>query len=297
MRAQVLPADLGANISSDVAIYQGASLPAQPASNSIWFLSGTSLAGSKPLRVTGWNLQHPVTRWVRTHDISVRNPAVLKTQPGDTVLAYTEGNPPAPLIVAREQDGRRILIVGFNPHDSNFPQESAFPLFMAGSVEWMTHSVDEAADSLSTGEIDLPGPATKIIAPSGRDVPFARKGADIHLLALETGIYRIVAPGGETSIAVNPPALPDQRVQLTAAETADAEREPLPRAAWDMWRWLVLLAIVALWLEWWLYYLARERQRAAEISEAPGQQTSPELDGELDEHEDSVFRKTNLVGR
>ena len=181
-----------------------------------------------------------MTRWVRTHDISVRNPATLKVEPGDTVLAYTEGDPPAPLILAREQDGRRILIIGFNPHDSNFPLESAFPLLMAGSIEWMTHSVDEVADSLSTGEIDLPGPATKIIAPSGKEVPFARKGADVHLLALETGMYRIVAPGGETSVAVNPPALPAQRVQLTAAEAAEVEREPLPPATWDMWRWLVL---------------------------------------------------------
>ena len=85
-------------------------------------------------------------------------------------------------------------------------------------------------------------------------------------------MYRIVAPGGETSIAVNPPALPAQRVQLTAAEAAEVEREPLPPATWDLWRWLVLLAIVALWLEWWLYYAARERQRAAEVQEAPGDQ-------------------------
>jgi hypothetical protein len=203
--------------------------------------------------------------------------------------------------LAREQDGRRILIIGFNPHDSNFPLESAFPLLMAGSVEWMTHSVDEVADSLSTGEIDLPGPATKIVAPSGKEVPFARKGADIHLLALETGMYRIVAPGGETSVAVNPPALPAQRLQLTSAEAAEVEREPLPPTTWDMWRWLVLLAIVALWAEWWLYYSAREKQRAAEVKEAPGDQPPPEpeagLDRNLEEQEESGFRNPNLVGR
>ena len=161
----------------------------------------------------------------------------------------------------------------------------------------MTYSVDEVADSFSTGEIDLPGPATKIIAPSGREVPFARKGADVHLLALETGMYRIVAPGGETSIAVNPPALPAQRVQLTAAEAAEVEREARPPAPWDMWRWLVLLAVVALWLEWRLYYSARERQRAAEVLEAPGDQAAPEIDRELEEQEESQFRNPNFVGR
>ncbi len=297
VQAQVLPPEMSASVSPDVAIFNGISPPAQPASDSIWFLGGPQVAGSKPLRVIGWNLQHPVTRWVRTRDISVRNPAALKVQSGDTVLAYTEGDPPAPLILAREQNGRRILIVGFNPHDSNFPLESAFPLLIAGSVEWMTHSVDEVADSLSTGEINLPGPATKIIAPSGRDVPFARQGADLHLLALETGVYRIVTSGGETSIAVNPPALPAQRVQLTAAEAAEVEGEPLPPTTWDAWRWLVLLAIVALWLEWWLYYTAREKQRVAEVREAPGEQSSPDFDRELDEQEESTFRKTNLVGR
>lgn len=301
VQAQIVPPELSADIPADIAIYQGTTLPAPPDFNSIWFVSGPQVAGSKALRVTGWNSQHPVTRWVRTHDISARNPATLKVEPGDAVLAYTEGDPPAPLILARERDGRRIVIIGFNPHDSNFPLESAFPLLMAGSVEWMTHSVDEVADSLSTGEINLPGPATKIIAPSGKEIPFARKGADVHLLASETGMYRVISPGGETSVAVNPPALPAQRVQLTAAEAAEVEGEPLPPAAWDLWRWLVLLAIAALWLEWWLYYAARERQRTAEALEAPGDQPmqEPELgfNREAEEQKESVLRKPNLVGR
>jgi aerotolerance regulator-like protein len=297
VEAQVLPAGLNGNISPDIAIYQG-NPSSQPESNAILFVSGPQAAGSRPVRVTGWNPQHPVTRWVRTHDISVRNPAALKAEPGDTVLAYTEGDPPAPLILARERDGRRILIVGFNPHDSNIPQESAFPLLIAGSVEWMTHSVDEVADSLSTGEIDLPGQATKIIAPSGREVPFARQGAEVHWLASEAGMYKITGPSGETSVAVNPPALPEERVQLTAAEAADVEGEPLPPAAWDMWRWLVLAALVALWLEWWLYYTAREKQRTAEATEAPGEPPpSAELDLEQEEQEKSNFRNPNFVSR
>jgi Ca-activated chloride channel homolog len=301
VQAQIVPPELSANVSPDIAIYQGESAPPRADSNAIYFVSGPAVAGSRPVRVTGWNPQHPVTRWVRTHDVSVRNPAALKAQPGDTVLAYAEANPPAPLILAREQNGRRTLIVGFNPHDSNFPMESAFPLLMAGSVEWMTHSVDEVADSLSTGEIDLPGPATKIIAPSGKEVPFARKGADIHLLALETGLYRIAEPGGGTEIAVNAPALPAQRVLASAAESADVEREPLPPPSWDLWRWLVLLAMVALWLEWRLYYAARERQRAAEVREAPVEEfpagPKSSLNPELEAQEESVIRKSNLGGR
>lgn len=297
VEAQVLPPELSASVSSDIAVHQDANVSSQPDSNSIWFLSGSQGANSRPLRVIGWNLQHPATRWVRTRDISVRNPATLKVEAGDTVLAYTEGEPPAPLIVARERNGHRMLIVGFNPHDSNLPFESAFPLLMAGSVEWMTHSVDEVADSLSTGEIDLPGPVTKIIAPSGQEVPFARQGANAHWLASEAGTYRIVAPGGETSMTVNPPALPSERLQLTDGEAADVEGEPLPPAAWDLWRWLVLLAIVALWAEWWFYYTAREKQRTAEALNSTGEPPAEGPDLELEEREEPSFRNSNVVGR
>lgn len=297
VEAQVLPPELSASVSADIAIYQGATVTSQPDSNSIWFLSSPPQASSRPVRVIGWNMQHPVTRWVRTRDISVRNPATLKVEPGDTVLAYTEGDPPAPLILARERNGHRMLVVGFNPHDSNLPLESAFPLLMAGSVEWMTHSVDEVADSLTTGEIDLPGPVAKIVAPSGREVVFARQGANVHWLASEAGTYRIVGPGGESSVTVTPPALPSERVQLTEAEAAEVQGEPLPPTAWDLWRWLVLLAVVALWAEWWLYYTAREKQRTSEAQNSTGEPPMEGLDLELEEREESGFRNSNFVGR
>jgi Ca-activated chloride channel family protein len=287
LEMQVVPPGTILDSPPDVAIYQGSSVPAHSEFSSMWFLGGQPAANARAVRVMGWNAQHPVTRWVRTRDVSVRNPAALEARPGDTILAYTEGNPPAPLILAREQEGRRLLIFGFDPHNSNFPLQSAFPLLMAGGMEWMTHSVDETAESLSTGELDIPGPATRILSPTGREVSFARKGGRLHLLATETGIYRVIAPGGETSVAVNTPLLPPDKLQATATESAEVEGEPLQRAGWDLWRWLMVLAIVALWLEWWLYYSSRERQRAAELTEG---QASPEVvsvEGELPDGESS----------
>jgi hypothetical protein len=296
LSTEVVTPGMNADVPPDVAIYQGTNLPAQPTFNSIWFLSGPASAASHSVRVVEWNSRHPVTRWVRTHDVSVRNPAVLEMQPNDTILASTEGSPPAPLIIAREQNGHRLLIMGFNPHNSNFPLQSAFPLLMAGGVEWMTHSVDESAESLSTGELDLPGPATRIISPSGRDVPFARKAQDVHLLATETGVYRVVSPSGETNVAVNTPLLPAQRMTLTPPETARIESEPFQRPGGDLWRWLVLLGMAALWLEWWLYYSGRENRRAMEMRAAPVdvelQNTELELERAAEESED---RKPNFV--
>jgi hypothetical protein len=54
---------------------------------------------------------------------------------------------------------------------------------------------------------------------------------------------------------------------------------------------------LALWLEWLLYYSARERQRAAEVREVPDDQPLSEFDREMELQEESRIRNTNLVGR
>ena len=59
----------------------------------------------------------------------------------------------------------------------------------------------------------------------------------------------------------------------------------------------MLLAVAALWLEWWLYYSAREQQRVAEVQEALTEAPLPEFDQELEEQENRGFRNPNFVRR
>jgi hypothetical protein len=116
------------------------------------------------------------------------------------------------------------------------------------------------------------------------------------LLATETGTYRIISPNGETSVAVNTPLLPAQRMKVTPLEAAGIESEPFQQAGWDMWRWLVLLSIVALWMEWWIYYSGRENRRAIEMRATPGDGESQNADLELEPTtEEPEDRKPNFV--
>ena len=238
----------------EVAIYAGVNPPAHPAANSIWFVTGPAHGATNPVRIVSWDSQHPVTRWIRTRDVSVRNPAHLSVQPNDKILAFAEGNPPTPLILAREEGGSKMLILGFDPNGSSLQFESAFPLLMAGSIEWLTQTVEDVAQSSVTGNIDLRSAATRIVAPSGNDVPFERTGSEIHFFASEAGLYRLIEPAREREIAVNIPALPQQRWVLISSEEAPLETEPILNSGRDLWPWLAALAIVPLWLEWWLFY-------------------------------------------
>ena len=127
-------------------------------------------------------------------------------------------------------------------------------------------------------------------------MPFARSGANVHLLATETGLYRLIVPGGETSIAVNTPLLPLQRMDLTAPETSSVEPEPRQQGGSDLWRWLVLLGVLAFWLEWWLYYSSRENRRTMEMREVRVSGKLHDEDQELDRAEEqSEARKPNFV--
>ena len=253
---------------ADVSIYDGLRPPHDPATNSIWFVRGeapargaTAESGTVPsLRLTNWNTQHPVTRWVRTRDVSVRRPASLDVQSSDTILASSEGSPSIPLVLARELDGHKSLIIGFDPRDSNFPEQSAFPLLLAAGVEWMTHPVSDASGSVAAGELDLPGTATRIIAPSGQNLPFALDGSTVHFTARETGLYRLVAGDREMRIAVNAPALPSQRWKPTPNELTAVQLEPFSSAGGNVWRWLVALGMIAMWAEYWLFYSRRANQ-------------------------------------
>lgn len=247
----------------DVSIYDNATLPSETAANSIYFVQGSGKPAARPVRVTDWNPQHAATRWVRTRDISVRNVAPIEVKPTDTVLASGEGRPPIPLIVAREQNRRRTLIVAFDPHDSNFPQQSAFPLLIAGSVEWLTHPIEDAVDSLSAGEVDLPGPAARVLSPSGAEVPFARNGTNLHLLASDTGLYRVIGANRTATFAMNtPPLLPSQRLETSEAEKGPTQAEAVPFQGDYLWRTFAVLAILALWAEWWLFHSSRFNQQA-----------------------------------
>jgi Ca-activated chloride channel family protein len=262
LRVEFLRPGASINPPPDVSVYDAAAEPAAAAPNAVYFVRGQGTL-PRPVRVTNWNAQHPAVRWVRTRDISVRSAATLKVAPGDEVLASGEGTPGAPLIVAREQNKHRSLIVGFDPHDSNLPEQSAFPLLMAGTVEWMTHPIEDASDSLSAGELDLPGPATRVVGPTGAEVPFARNGTNVHIVAMDTGLYRVIAGNRTMTYAVNtPPLLPLQRIEPSETEQASIQSELVPYQGNYLWRTLAILAIVALWAEWWLFYSARINRQA-----------------------------------
>jgi len=261
-RTEFVPPGRTPSARPDVTIYDAVTPPLEPPTHAIFFLHGES---ARQVRVTLWNPQHPVTRWIRTRDVSVSHVATFQPRPSDTVLAWADR---VPLALAREEQGRKTLLVGFDPRQSNFPLQPAFPLLMASAIEWMTGAVEEMADSLTAGELNLAGPARRVFSPSGAELPLARQGRDLYLLALQAGLYRLRTSDRELKVAVNIPSLPFQRWQPTPAEAAELPPGPLSESGRALWQWLVLLALVALWAEWQLFYPSLSLRQGARSAPA-----------------------------
>jgi len=263
VKADFVPAAATPPSTADVVIYDGSVPAGSSAPATISFVSAPAGTSEHRIRLANWNPDHPVTRWIQSRDVTVRAADSLTAGPDDVVLASSSGDSPEPLILARQTKTQRSVIADFDPIDSNFTEEPAFPLLMAASIEWMTHPVVERGDFLTTGSLDLPLNLPRIIAPSGREVLFTGNGSDVHFFADESGLYRVASAGQSLDVPVNVPPLPAIRMTPTAAEAAPLEAQPVPIAQRELWRWLVILALIALWLEWRFFYFRREKSASA----------------------------------
>lgn len=257
--------------SAVVVIYDGSFPSADTKPATISFVTAAQGTPATRVRLGNWNTGHTVTRWIQSRDVTVRPTQTLTPSAADTVLASSPGSTSEPLILAREEKGRKAVIIDFDPLDSNFTEEPAFPLLMAASIEWMTHPIVERGEFLAAGSVDLNLPLSRIAAPSGRDVLFAGDESSAHFFADENGIYHITSAGQSLDVPVNVPALPSTRMASTVAEAAALPAQPVAISQQELWRFLVALALIALWLEWRLFYFRRDKAnkpdtRSASIS-------------------------------
>jgi hypothetical protein len=153
--------------------------------------------------------------------------------------------------------------------------------------------VGDKEESLSAGAVDLPVPLTSVTSPSGKNISFAQNGDGVHFFAGESGQYHIAGPGGSGNLMVNMPALPTGRWTAVTQETAAIETESAPGTTRDLWRWLLGLALIALWLEWQLFYMlrqGREERHSAKPSPTTLGGWSPGARERADEEAPSILK-------
>ncbi len=100
-------------------------------------------------------------------------------------------SPSGPLLLAGEQDGRRVVVLTFDPRESNLPKLAAFPLLMANITDWLYPLAGTQA--VTPGESLRLAPGSVVHTPGGLKVDTGPTG--LFLDTDEAGIYG-VSPAG-----------------------------------------------------------------------------------------------------
>ena len=173
---------------------------------------------------------------------------------GSTVIAQGGG---MPALAAYEAGGRRIVELRIDPDQGPFPYSSAFPVLVAGAVEWLAN-VDANSLTVSAGEPllwQLPGQRRRpvVTGPDGEPVESSFNDGTLSVDGTDTaGIYRVALDSGDRTVAVNPAVRGES--DLTAASgpagVDTRSRGGDPAVSRDVTTIVVLIALLLLAAEW-----------------------------------------------
>ena len=226
-----------------------------------WF---TNVSRVEAPAIVDWKNTHPLLRFVSFDNVRIGESLAVKAPSwGLTLLEGRE----TPLILAGEIEQHRLLWIGFDTLQSDWPLRLSFPIFIANAVEWLNPaSVSNSRLTVRSGEplrLGLPQPVTaaKVTRPDGstRDLTFEKPTREVVFGdTARQGQYRLQAGTNDVTFCVN---LLDSvesditpREELPMGKFGSVAATTLKRANMELWRWIALAALLVLLFEWWWYH-------------------------------------------
>jgi Ca-activated chloride channel homolog len=193
-----------------------------------------------------WDRQDPILRFVDFSGVQIRQALRLAPESGRVLAAG-----PSPLLWVYEGGGLRAIVLAFALADTDLPRHVAFPVLLANSLAWLGGD----AGGLRAGQtFEMPAAGVAgavLLRPDGKRVDVRARDGVFSLPLPRAGIYRVITPDGERSLAV---ALGSDSAGFIApgrAGRGDADAPGGRRAArLAVWPWFALLAAAAALGEW-----------------------------------------------
>jgi hypothetical protein len=295
LELEVLKPEQPVDASAGLVIYDGVipGSPELPAGNLLFIAPPSS---TQLFTVTGTlQLPEPVAvepvdsliEHVNLEGINILDAVDLVTPKWSKVL-IAEAKNQAPLLLAGENAGRRIAILAFDLHRSDFPLQVGFPLLVSNLINWLTPGSQTPRQvapgaaliftkPLSTSNQDA---TIKITRPDGTGAQLSyQDGQVVFGDTTQLGIYTIDSGEGETSrFAVNlfspqeSQIAPKDSIQI-AGITPAAGAGLQQNGEKELWRIIAGLALILLVIEWLVYQravLAMLAQRFRTFSKRSG---------------------------
>jgi hypothetical protein len=229
--------------------------------NTNW-MQGVSKLEAPP--IVDWKTSHPLLRYASFDNVQIA--ASYAAKPPTWAVSVVD-SPQAPLILAGELGRQRIIWIGFDILESNWPLRVSFPIFFANAIEWLDPANAKGAQLLvKAGEafrlaLARPEKSAEVILPGGQTRRIELDENASELVFGETyqqGVYRARLGTNETIFCVNlldaieSNIKPKSELQLGKYTTVTATT--LKRANMEVWRTIALVALAVLLFEWWFYH-------------------------------------------
>jgi hypothetical protein len=230
-----------------------------------WIESFTELTAPP---IVDWRPTHPLLRYAGFENVQIARGVGAKV-PGWAVSIADA--PQASLILAGELGRQRIVWIGFDILESNWPLRVSFPIFMANAVDWLNPAAVSSASLMVKGgdpfryALPRPEPRAKVTLPSGETRDLDLSGSPNELVFAETqrqGAYRVQAGTNNLVFCVNlldaaeSNTRPKAEIQL--GQHASVQATAVRRANMEVWRTIAAFALVLLLGEWWYYHRRTE---------------------------------------
>lgn len=207
-----------------------------------------------------------IFQYVKDFDFSIGKTKILNVPAwGKEMLRFKEGAG----VFAGQYQNRRVLVVGFDVHNTDMPLTPAFPIFMTNALNWLLPSTVKNIESVYSGDgisfnLDPKAQEAYVTTPSGRDIriapPFpARVFDDTDEAGLYTLRQRTEEGDKSFYFSVNVPSGIESDLINAADENTPADK-PVDAASQKplntgmnlqgILLWIILLVLL---IEWWVY--------------------------------------------
>lgn len=202
--------------------------------------------------------------------VSRTHPLARALDPGweHATVAASESIPPAgeivlrvgsvPVAAAVEQNGHRSVFLHRGVTESDFVLSTAFPVLVANAVEWLAAQHDMPLDVTAGQPLAFTLPTAderqvRVLGPDGHPRALRRVGS--QYIVADTGaagLYRVEVNRSEHLVAVNPDVVAESNLSMLQTSPVDRTDNPpaFARAPTAVAKWLLLLAVALLALEW-----------------------------------------------
>ncbi len=189
--------------------------------------------------------------------------------------------PETPLLIAGENNNRRIAALGFDLHDTDLPLQPAFPILVHNMVNWflpppvggdgqVTPGTPVSVQTWPGAEkvtITPPDQQMVTVGPPFPVVPFNQTD-QVGLYQVTQRVHGVDRQGAFTVNlfdSLQSQLAPAKGLPVVHSTDFTVGNNLVPRELREVWPWIAALLLLVLCLEWWLFSRGYKQQHVAAV--------------------------------